>query len=243
MPRPRTPSRISDSLHQRLNSYALAASAAGVSLLALTQPAEGKIVYTKTFCRLGGGVAGSCPIDLTHNGNNEFAVRYFTHKGLEDLYGYKYGPGNGANMMRVIEGTWTQCSRAYATALQQGKHIGPKGRWCKEGNYYGMWVHGKTSQGTFSFSDGEWKNTTNRYLALRFVINDQIHFGWARCRAKLNGNGQIEAALTGYAYETIPNKPIIAGKTKGKDVITVQAGSLGHLARGASAIPAWRGAD
>jgi hypothetical protein len=40
--------------------------------------------------------------------------------------------------------------------------------------------------------------------------------------------------LTGYAYETIPNKPIIAGKTKGPDVFTVQPGSLGHLARGAS---------
>jgi hypothetical protein len=46
--------------------------------------------------------------------------------------------------------------------------------------------------------------------------------------------------LSGYAYETIPNKAIIAGKTIGRDVITVQPGSLGHLAAGASAIPAWR---
>jgi uncharacterized repeat protein (TIGR03803 family) len=46
--------------------------------------------------------------------------------------------------------------------------------------------------------------------------------------------------LTGYAYETIANKSIIAGKTKGPDVVTVQPASLGHLARGASAIPAWR---
>ena len=43
------------------------------------------------------------------------------------------------------------------------------------------------------------------------------------------------ATLTGYAYETVANKPIITGKTKGPDVITMQPdirpGSLGGLAR------------
>ena len=43
--------------------------------------------------------------------------------------------------------------------------------------------------------------------------------------------------LTGYAYETIPNKLIITGKTKGPDVITAQPGSLGHLAQGAAVVP------
>jgi hypothetical protein len=50
----------------------------------------------------------------------------------------------------------------------------------------------------------------------------------------------ITAVLTGYAYETIPGKPIITGKTKGPDVVTLQPATLGHLATGASAIPAWR---
>jgi hypothetical protein len=46
--------------------------------------------------------------------------------------------------------------------------------------------------------------------------------------------GQIAATLTGYAYETIPNKPIITGETKGPDVITLDPATLGHLAVGAS---------
>jgi hypothetical protein len=46
--------------------------------------------------------------------------------------------------------------------------------------------------------------------------------------------------LTGYAYETISGKGIIAGKTKGPDVTTVLPATLGHLAAGASAIPALR---
>jgi hypothetical protein len=38
------------------------------------------------------------------------------------------------------------------------------------------------------------------------------------------------ALLTGYAYETAPNKSITAGKCKGVEVITVQPTSLGNLA-------------
>jgi hypothetical protein len=47
---------------------------------------------------------------------------------------------------------------------------------------------------------------------------------------------KVTSLLTGYAYETIPNKPIAAGKTKGSDIVTVQPdagqGSLGRLALG-----------
>jgi hypothetical protein len=57
---------------------------------------------------------------------------------------------------------------------------------------------------------------------------------------KIGNIVNITALLTGYAYETVPNKAIIAGKTKGAGVITFQPGSLGQLARGGSTIPGWR---
>jgi len=41
----RTPSNLSQLTHKRLNIYALAASAAGVGMLALAQPADANIVY------------------------------------------------------------------------------------------------------------------------------------------------------------------------------------------------------
>jgi hypothetical protein len=47
MKRPRRiASSLSESVQRQLNMYALAASAAGVSLLALASPAEGRIIYT-----------------------------------------------------------------------------------------------------------------------------------------------------------------------------------------------------
>jgi hypothetical protein len=56
----------------------------------------------------------------------------------------------------------------------------------------------------------------------------------------LKGKVSLTATLTGYAYETIANKPIVTGKTHGKDVVTVQPASLGHLAQGSAGLAAWR---
>jgi hypothetical protein len=72
-------------------------------------------------------------------------------------------------------------------------------------------------------------------LGLKFVVHGKVHYGWARLSITLGHHRQyddVSGTLTGYAYETVPNKPIIAGQTKGPDVITVQPGTLGRLARG-----------
>jgi hypothetical protein len=82
---------------------------------------------------------------------------------------------------------------------------------------------------------GPWANVRNRYLGLKFIsVKGQIHYGWARLNVSVAVKKKITALLTGYAYETTPKKPIVTGKTKGPDVITVQPGSLGHLAAGAT---------
>ena len=80
---------------------------------------------------------------------------------------------------------------------------------------------------------GSWVNVKDRYLGQKFKIHQRTHYGWARLDVEA-GRNTITATLTGYAYETIPNKPIVAGKTKGKDVITVHPASLGALATGAA---------
>jgi len=64
-----------------------------------------------------------------------------------------------------------------------------------------------------------------------FRIKGQIHYGWARLNVQVQLPLTITATLTGYAYETVPNKPIIAGKIKGPDV---EPASLGRLAQGSA---------
>jgi len=100
--------------------------------------------------------------------------------------------------------------------------------------------------------DGAWadsgKPVNDRYLGLKFLINGKIHYGWARFNVKIyrNPESTVRAVLTGYAYETIPNKPIIAGRTKATGKVskveqsTAQNATLGMLAQGEPALSVWR---
>ncbi len=67
--RPRKTAVLSASLQHNLNAYAIAAGAAGVSLLALAQPAEGKIVYTPVHENAVG-----VDLDLNHDGTADFRI-------------------------------------------------------------------------------------------------------------------------------------------------------------------------
>jgi hypothetical protein len=132
-------------------------------------------------------------------------------------------------------------SGRFASALRPGFRVGANKSYFQRTHKKGFsvpaimaWASGggiyPTSQ-TFS-SRGQWIYTKRRYLGLRFIVNGQVHYGWARVSVETFR----EVTLTGYAYETVPNKPIITGKTKGPDVITLDPATLGHLAQGASAI-------
>jgi hypothetical protein len=68
-----------------------------------------------------------------------------------------------------------------------------------------------------------------------FHFRVEVHYGWARLIVTLGHHRQfddVRGILTGFAYETVPNKPIIAGRVTGPDVITVHPETLGGLALG-----------
>ncbi len=227
-PRLRGAAKLSQSVQQHLNMYALATSAAGVGLLALTQPAEAKIVYTKAH-EVIEGKGSILGVDLNHDGMVDFQLAIAGGTNNESLTAYGLASGNQV---------WTSGTRAWAAAFPAGVRIGPSGgpdQPPKGGDFMeGIVCHRSTCQ-----YYGNWHNVEDRYLGLGFVINGETYYGWARLSSDISGHS-VRAVLTGYAYETIPGKAILTGKTKGPDVIAVQPASLGHLAAGASAIPAWR---
>jgi hypothetical protein len=92
---------------------------------------------------------------------------------------------------------------------------------------------------------GQWANggkgLKNGYLGLKFTLNGKVHYGWARVSLTVKNNGFDTATLTGYAFETIPSKPIVIGATKGPDdaepdaslsTPTAKPATLGELAAG-----------
>ena len=237
---PRKPVVLSETTQRRLGMYALAASAAGVGMLAQAEPAEAKIVYTPTHVRLTRNAP--FPIDLNHDGTVDFYLnQYYVHTGQLSLElsacqtilsgswaPFCYSNPAGANAIRVTKSKHLIFS--YAADFRQGVVIGG-------GDKFGAPAElGRVESGPDWF--GPWMNSgkgvKNRYLGLKFKIGSRFHFGWARISVKTISNGAFATVLTGYAYETVPNRSIIAGKTKGPDVITMplQTGTLGHLALG-----------
>jgi hypothetical protein len=223
----RTPSKLSDSVHRQLNMYALAASAAGVGMLALAQAAEAKVVYTPAHHVILRG--SHFALDLNHDGITDFYIDHrsgCSSEGFCTAALYADGGFGGGN---YVEGLRNLFNFAYALKRQQ--RVGSTKPFMGFAMYYRDFV-----QGTSGACSGSWVNVKNRYLGLRFILKGETHFGWARLNVTCDLHAKKIGLLTGYAYETKPNKPIITGKINGPDVITVRPASLGQMARGASAI-------
>jgi len=226
---------------QRLTSYVLAAAAAGVSVLALTARSEGEIVYKQTHRVIGDGA--SFNLDLTGDGTVDLTLANKHHvlcttDGFCSSSQYLDATMAGAN--RVVYNVYG------AVAMKPGMQIGPKNVW--RGGIQNMAV----MLGGFGTSGvgGSWVNVKNRYLGVKFTIKGQTHYAWARLNVQVQLPQTITATLTGYAYETIPNKPIVAGETKGPDAElafppsfkthTMEAPTLAALALGAPGLSIWR---
>jgi hypothetical protein len=143
----------------------------------------------------------------------------------------------------------------HASALPAGVRVGPKGRfsYAKKTMAVDQYQDGTGGSGTCG---GLWNNVKHRYLGFKFSINGKTHFGWARLNVACitqYGNHQINGVLTGYAYETVANKPIITGKTHDAEEDAEQLNpaslsvlpnpeptTLGALAMGAHGLSIWR---
>jgi hypothetical protein len=225
------PARLGSILEKNLLAYAAAASAAGIGMLAFSQTAEAKIIYTPADQKLP--FLTPLFIDLNHDGVNDFALYFWFASRWSDLFAYPANlvdPGGGIIGYKNFQGL-------HASALHAGDRIGPGLRF-QHGKAF---MAGFSEVSSYSIASAPWVNVTNRYLGLRFKVDGKYHYGWARLSVQAD-----DAVLTGYAYETTPNKSIPAGKEKGsgKDERLSAAeaehpATLGKLARGVAApIPA-----
>lgn len=229
-PRPSNTSNLSEIVQHQLNMYALAAGAGGVSMLALAQPAEAKIIYTPSHVRIGLHGAHDYRLDLNHDGTTDFNLKIVTTTAMT-FKGYALGVyGQKHNL---VEST-RHGGAHWALALKRGQSVN-----CKPSCSSIAWMAHIRYNNSGQASTYSWINVTNRYLGLKFTIKGKPHYGWARLNVKVVGH-KLAATLTGYAYETVPNKPIVAGKTEDDPDMMVEPATLGHLAAGGAAIPGWR---
>jgi len=233
----RHPPRVpSTTFQQLLNKYTLAATAAGVGTLALPA-AEAKVIYTPAHVVIK--VNDTYNLDLNQDGIADFILRNTSRCNTDQCFWdlFEKAPHKNGVLGTVFSGFGP-----FVSALPNGVEIGPNA-----GNFY----KGKGWLATFYYggggpsSHGKWRNVEKRYLGLKFHINGEVHYGWARLNVKVTDNPiAITGTLTGYAYQTVANKPIIAGKTADEAGTRVLGStSLGGLALGAQGLTKHRGGN
>lgn len=212
------PSRSTTTLKAKLEckllAYAAAAGAAGLEMITMAIPANAEVIYTPAHHVISKG--HSYDLDVDGNGTIDFQLRNFSWSD-DTIGGYrlraKPHKDNGL--------TGYATNFTWASALKSNARIGSKKVFVDQKPLLVSFYFNGDGSGTY----GQWLNVKKHYLGLRFRIHGEIHYGWARLNVAVVLN-QITGKLTGYAYETIPDKPIVAGDEG------AGAKSLGHLALG-----------
>jgi len=221
-------------LDRHLAAYVLAA---GVAVS--THPAHAEIVFTRANLSL---LNGFYAIDFNHDGVSDFSLHAYLSGDSSSNYNdlLKVGARGAASVIGLEKGNALSAWDApldwsigpdsprpfinidHRSALMLA--IGPK----------------------FNPPRGPWKNVTNRFLGLKFLINGETHYGWARLTVT-TAHGVINATLTGYAYETTPGQAILAGDRGPAAKPAVETldfatpgPSLGDLSRGAASLDVLR---
>lgn len=215
---------------EKANPLTVSVSVVAVSLcaLALPQTMLGEVVCTPANESVQG--RGHLQFDLNKDGINDVGVSAYStfrlgssgnffRESFLNAYGLVTGNEIAAN------------KRDYAFAGRSGQKLGPSDHFAK-----GAIMASAISSLNGHNANGYWLNVKSpRFLGVKFLISGETHFGWIR----ITSSTADQATVSGYAYETVPNKPVIAGVCKAQEsapdaMMELAPGSLGRLAAGAA---------
>jgi hypothetical protein len=237
--------KLKGSLEKRLAAYALAAGAAGVGAIIGPPQAEGQVVYTHSWTPISPTTA-TTNIDLNNDGIVDFVL---ATSNVGTYFGWRIAvsvlPQGSGNSV------WT--GKTYASALVSGVSVGPGGPFQPGKKRMAVANLISFTGSSAAGSIGPWRQATNLFLGVKFLILGEVHYGWVR--VDLNGTLQkFYGAVSGYAYESTANAPIKTGqksssessKSARRKIAGLPApakSGLGQLAIGALGLDGGRNAD
>jgi hypothetical protein len=238
--------RLSPFLLGRLNDYTLAATAAGVTVLACSMSVE------------AAPVCGS--LSVTLNFTDTYAFNPAHQKLAPFNVAHSYNEISSHTQSRRARGFFTPnvpgalvlaSSKGMPTDLTSGASIGPAGNFAK-GRSYGL-VFGYYYYGRFK---GNFPPNQSGYVGFQFTLSGQVHYGWLRMRVTRLGTQAFPSLLLSeFGYESAPDTAAIAGNCGASaanvglpaelapEIPAMKPGrqnSLGLLALGYEALPMWR---
>ena len=242
--------RPATSLNPKLDAKLIAYMAASVGTLAAANPAQAKVVYTAANISIGRD-AGLIPVDLNNDGLPDFFFSNYQYQVARFPLGFEVfaltaKPALKANGVIGFASSKNQ-NLICASALPQKDQVGPNGPFPPTSSRFLLEESTGSAYSTVRFCPWAGPQSHKAYLGVRFKISGLTHYGWIRM--DVGGFGAI--TVTGYAYETVPNKPITTGNESGPiktstlaptDQLPLmpQPVSLGMLARGSDTFALWR---
>jgi hypothetical protein len=247
--------QASNSLNQRLNTYALAAGAAGVALLACSVPSEATPVCKNISFMFSVGETNTFAFNPAHQRVAPFNIVQ-TYAAISSHTSTRFNRGlftpnfPGADVV--------QASNSLPADLASGAIIGPGGRFGK-GQSYGVLFTYAFRGGTNHL--GNLKFAQTNYFGYKFLISGKNHYGWVRIDAKTVSEGYVQSEVVSSGYESAADTPIFAGSCAAVSPSTggspsdhagdtasaasatsdtTRPASLGMLALGTQGLPLWR---
>ncbi len=219
--RSRSAIRFSPALEKSLSAYAVAATAAGVGLLALTSPAAARIVYTpaNTPIPVNGGPV---PLDINHDGVVDFSfsnqLRTASHVELFLLQAFPKAKSNAIWGRGSFGSSFFNFGGAFAAALRPGLAVGTNRSYFQKGKNGILGVYkGAFSSGSFTTQTyRQWLNTKSRYLGVQFLIDGQLHYGWARLKVAKPGQAAFRPCSPATPTRPSPTSPSSQERSKAR---------------------------
>ena len=179
-----------------------------VTIMMFSACANAQIVYTdvnpdSTII----SPSGSYYLDLNNDGISDYKISSVSIHGScspQNPLGYSkaYVSDSALNTNAVVAVTSTTNPLAmnFNDSILSGLSLSTSG--------YLRYVTGGCLGGTLL---GVWPNSIDRYLGLKLIVGANTYYGWARMQVSATGNASC--TIKDYAYNSIPNQPILAGQT------------------------------
>lgn len=169
-----------------------------------SEMANGQIIYTDIDPDEG-GAGVSYVLDLDNDGNSEFVVKHIATPNGGVSQNFLIAAPT-VNDQGVFDNSILAASSdgfVYPFALNEGDAVSAGRAEWNNASFQSM------NEKSCMYENNNWCSVDDKYLGLRFKIDGNVHYGWARLDVAHNGASWL---IKDYAYNSVAGQPIDAGE-------------------------------
>ncbi len=177
------------------------------SLGAVSVAARGAIVYQDTAAALITTRTADCQVDFDLDGSPDVFFRYYEDCDFGPFHQYTdVYVGTAVDRAMIA----THADR-FALGMSAGEIIGPSLTFKATASL--QWGEDFACDSSFAYQKGDWLGSCVRYMGIKVLAADGVHYGWARVENQVGSHTGFR--VLDAAMESRPGVPIVAGDRGG----------------------------